>query len=50
MSAASQYELIHETLNEAMTDAVRALGGSKKVGALLWPAKPVDEAKNRLND
>lgn len=48
--SANQYELIHETLNEAMTDAVRALGGSKKVGILLWPAKPIDEAKNRLND
>lgn len=44
-----QYALIHESLNEALTDAVRALGGSKKVGAALWPAIPMDEAKNRLN-
>ena len=39
----AQYALIHESLNEALTDAVRALGGSKKVGAALWPAIPMDE-------
>ena len=47
---AQQFDLIHESLNEALTDAVRALGGSKKVGSALWPSKPIDEAKNRLND
>lgn len=50
MSPIVQFELIHESLNEALTDAVRALGGAKKVGAAMWPSKPVDEAKNRLND
>lgn len=50
MTAEPQFALIHETLNEAMTDAVRALGGAKKVAAVIWPSKPLDEAKNRLND
>ena len=50
MTPAGQYQLIHESLNEAMADAVRAVGGSKKVGSLLWPALPIEQAKNRLND
>jgi hypothetical protein len=45
-----QPQLIHESLLEALHDAVRAIGGTKKVGALLWPAKTIDEAKQRLND
>jgi hypothetical protein len=47
---AQQFDLIHESLNDALTDAVRAMGGSKKVASALWPSKPLDQAKNWLND
>jgi hypothetical protein len=49
-SAVTQYELIHETIYEAMSDAVRALGGAKKVGPELWKALPQKSAENRVND
>lgn len=39
-----------ESINDALGAAVRALGGAKKVGAMLKPAKPMDEAKNWVND
>ena len=45
-----QPELIHESVFDALRDAVRALGGAKAVGPMLWPARPVEEARNRLND
>jgi len=47
---AFQPELIHESIEDALRDAVRAAGGSKKVGPMLWPAKPLKEAENRVND
>lgn len=37
-----------ETLNEALIDAVKALGGSKQVGHQLWPEKTVDAAQRHL--
>jgi hypothetical protein len=45
-----QPELIHESIEDALRDAVRSAGGSKKVGPMLWPAKPQKEAENRVND
>lgn len=36
-----------DSLNDALIDAVRALGGSKQVGPLLWPEK-APEAAQRL--
>lgn len=37
-----------ESLNAALIDAVKALGGSKKVGAKLWPEKTIDAAQRHL--
>jgi len=45
-----QLPLMHEDLYDALRDVVRALGGSKAVGPMLWPAKPPLEARNLLND
>lgn len=50
MTGQFQPQLIHESIVDALRDAVRAIGGSKKVGGLLWPAKALDDAKNRVND
>ena len=44
-----QTSLWHETLEDALGDVVRALGGPKKVGALLWPALPVEDAARKIN-
>ena len=43
-----QQALWHSTLSEAVLDAVNALGGAKRVGANLWPSKPVDAAGKQL--
>lgn len=45
-----QQVLWHDTFRDALRDLVSALGGFKKVGARLWPAKPVDEAGRHLAD
>jgi hypothetical protein len=37
-----------ESLNDALIDAVKALGGSKQVGYILWPEKSVDAAQRHL--
>lgn len=47
---ADQQHLWHETFRDALRDLVSALGGFKKVGSRLWPAKPVDEAGRHLAD
>jgi hypothetical protein len=39
-----------EDANEALREAVRALGGNKKVGALLRPELPLEQATNWLRD
>jgi len=41
---------VQETLAEALIEVVRALGGSKRVGALMRPARPADEAARWLRD
>lgn len=35
---------------DALREAVRALGGPKKVGAMLWPDKQIDAAARLLTD
>lgn len=40
----------YEGPEDALRAAVQALGGAKKVGALLWPDKSVDNASRQLLD
>lgn len=40
----------YEGPEDALRAAVQALGGAKKVGALLWPDKGVDNASRQLLD
>lgn len=42
--------LVPESLTEALIAAVRALGGSKAVGPLLWPEQAPDAAQRKLLD
>lgn len=42
--------LFYESITEALQVLVTALGGAKKVGPQLWPAKPVDQAAQRVRD
>lgn len=42
--------MLHESLNEALIECVRAAGGSKQVGPLLWPEKTPDAAQRLLLD
>ncbi len=44
-----QLNLIHEDIYDAIRTAVQALGGAKKVGAMLWPDKMPDKAGEWLN-
>lgn len=44
-----QNPLFSDDIYDAVRDAVQALGGSKRVGALLWPAKPVQDAGKYLD-
>lgn len=39
-----------ESAEDALKAAVQALGGSKKVGAQLWPDKTLDDASRTLLD
>lgn len=41
---------LFEDIYDALREVVRALGGSKAVGAWLFPHLPIDEAKNKIND
>lgn len=43
-----QIPLFFDTYEDAIRDTVVALGGNKKVGNMLWPTLPVDEAGRRL--
>jgi hypothetical protein len=40
----------YESLNEALIGCVKAAGGSKQVGPLLWPEKAPDAAQRLLLD
>ncbi|RYF58462.1 MAG: hypothetical protein EOO27_12495 [Comamonadaceae bacterium] len=39
-----------ESLSEALVECIRACGGSKQVGPLLWPEKAPDAAQRLLLD
>ncbi|MEO8806605.1 MAG: hypothetical protein ABI433_11010 [Burkholderiaceae bacterium] len=39
-----------ESVNDAMRETVRQLGGHKKIGPMLWPEQPIEQASNRLRD
>ncbi len=39
-----------ESINDALIACVKALGGSKVVGPMLWPEKPSDAAQRCLLD
>ena len=43
-----QILLFYDTYEDAIRDCVTALGGNKKVGVMLWPALPADEAGRKL--
>ncbi|HEY1772467.1 MAG TPA: hypothetical protein VGH91_04665 [Gammaproteobacteria bacterium] len=43
-----QISLIHEDIYEAIRTDVMALGGTKKVGVMLWPEKSADKAGELL--
>jgi hypothetical protein len=45
-----QYALIHESISDALREVVQALGGTKKVGALMRPEKTIDDASRWLAD
>ena len=45
-----QMQLIHETITNAIREAVNACGGNKQVGATLFPDMPVDQAAGRVRD
>ncbi len=40
--------LFYDTYEDAVRDCVTALGGLKRVGNLLWPAMPADDAGRKL--
>lgn len=42
--------LFHESMNDAICDVVRVLGGKKKVGLMLRPEKDAEEASRWLSD
>lgn len=44
-----QQDLWHDTLEDALRDAVHALGGPKAVGYMLWPDKSMIESAKYLN-
>lgn len=50
MTLPQQPPLFVETIYDALKAVVAALGGPKTVGARLWPAKSVDDARKLLLD
>lgn len=44
-----QQDLWHDSLEEAQQAAVIAIGGPKKVGAMLWPTMKITDAARKLN-
>lgn len=43
-------ELFYESWEEALKDDIKAMGGTKVVGKLIWPDLEMEIARNRLND
>jgi len=46
----TQQALFYEDVYEALRVDIMALGGSKKVGSMLWPEKSIDKAAELLNN
>jgi len=44
----AQDDLFYESLNDALSALIDALGGKKKVAGLLWPTEPITTAHDRL--
>jgi hypothetical protein len=44
-----QAELFHDDVFDALRTDIQALGGAKKVGALLWPKLSPDKAGEKLS-
>lgn len=44
-----QAELFHEDVFDALRTDIQALGGAKKVGAMLWPKLSPDKAGEKLS-
>lgn len=44
------FEPLYEDELDAARDAVKHVGGAKKVGAMLWPDKPPEAAARHLHD
>lgn len=45
-----QLELMHESITDALAFIVQALGGPKKVGAMMRPELPADQAAGWVRD
>lgn len=45
-----QEKLFYESVYDALGEVVRAAGGTKKVGSMLWPEKSADAAGALLKD
>lgn len=45
-----QMELIHESINDALREAITALGGMKKVGQIFWADQTPERAATKLGD
>ena len=45
-----QMSLIHESIIDALREAINACGGNKKVGSVLYPDLTADHAASRLRD
>lgn len=45
-----QLHLMHESVTDALREVIQAAGGPKKIGALLWPDQPTDQAAGRVRD
>ncbi|HRD87796.1 MAG TPA: hypothetical protein PK752_05970 [Accumulibacter sp.] len=41
---------MYENIEDALRDAVRALGGTKAVGGKLFPSLPIEQAASRVAD
>jgi len=50
MNMQTDFGEFFESLNDSLRELVRALGGHKKIGPMLWPEQPQDQAANRLRD
>ena len=43
-----QGQLFYDSYEDAIRDTVTAIGGLKRVGSMLWPAVPADDAGRKL--